>query len=63
MKCYRMKGTGQAMHKGNVVNLQKDTDFLQFLPAAFEELPIYFLFEWTIQMHQHIKIYDVEEML
>ena len=22
MKCYRMKGTGQAMYKGNVVNLQ-----------------------------------------
>ena len=42
MKCYRIKGTGQVMYKGIVVNLQKDTDLLLCLPAAFEELPICF---------------------
>ena len=40
IKCYRMKGTGQAIYKGNVVNLQKETDLLQCLPEMFEDLPI-----------------------
>ena len=42
MKFYRMKGTGQAMYKGNVVNLQKETDLIQCPQAAFEELPIFY---------------------
>ena len=43
MKCYRIQGNGRVMYKGNVVNLQKETNLLNCLPAAFEELPICFV--------------------
>ena len=43
MKCYRIQGNGRVMYKGNVVNLQKETNLLNALPAAFDELPICFI--------------------
>ena len=43
MKCYRIQGTGRVMYKGNVVNLHKETNLLNAVPAALEELPICFI--------------------
>ena len=63
MKCYIIKGTGQAIYKGNVVHSQKRQTYLNVCQQCLRSCPYVYLFEWTIQMHQHIEISDDENML
>lgn len=43
LKCYRIPVNRRVMYRGNVVNLHKERNLLDCLPAAFDELPICFV--------------------